>query len=132
MGAHSPTYILTPAEHAFINKSYTSCAAFITICGGALAALQAGIFKGKTATAPRPFVEELKKSNPEVNWTTRRWQRDGKLWTSGALLNGTDLMAAFATEYWGKGDPETYAEFGLRLGAYPRREVEYRDVEWAI
>jgi transcriptional regulator GlxA family with amidase domain len=77
-------------------------------------------------------VEGLKKSNPEVNWTTKRWERDGKLWTSGALLNGTDLMAAFVTEYWGKGDAGNYAEFGLRLGAWPRRERGYGDVEWEL
>lgn len=139
MGAHDANYTLSAGEAAFIRKVFASpeCAAFITICGGSLSALQAGIMAGKTATAPRPFVDFLRQSNPEVNWVVKRWVRDGKLWTSGALLNGLDLMAAFTSEFWGKDGKEVQAddslvEFSLRLGAFPRRDVDYKDVPWAI
>lgn len=153
MGAHDSGYTLSDGETAYIRKVFSECAAFITICGGSLSALQAGIMAGKTATAPRPFVDFLRKSNPEVNWVVKRWVRDGKLWTSGALLNGLDLMAAFVDEFWGaknyakgsglgdgKDDGEevqvqlddSLVEFALRLGAFPRRDVDYKDVPWAI
>ncbi|KAH7333117.1 class I glutamine amidotransferase-like protein [Rhexocercosporidium sp. MPI-PUGE-AT-0058] len=123
MGAHGNGYILSDAEKVFIRKSYDNCAAFITICGGMESALQAGLLEGRTATAPRPMVESLRKTVPGVNWVEKRWARDDKLWTSGALLNGTDLMRAFVTEYWSG----ALVEFALELGAYPIRDVNYAD-----
>ncbi|ETN41053.1 uncharacterized protein HMPREF1541_02987 [Cyphellophora europaea CBS 101466] len=126
MGANVMGYVINEAEGAFIRKAYDECSAFITVCGGAMSALQAGILRGHTATAPRLVVDELRKTNPEVNWVEKRWVHDGKLWTSGALLNGTDLMHAFATEHWG--GPGSYIEWGLQLGHYPARDVDYADV----
>lgn len=126
MGAHEGGYTLSEAERDFIRKSYETCAAFITICGGFQAALESGIMEGKTATAPLPMVDILRTAAPGVKWVKKRWARDEKLWTSGALLNGLDLMRAFVTEYWGGKD--TLAEFMLDLGAYPVRDVDYADV----
>ncbi|KAE9368232.1 class I glutamine amidotransferase-like protein [Stipitochalara longipes BDJ] len=127
MGAHDVKYTLTEAELAFIRKSFDECAAFITICGGFLAALQAGLLEGRTATGPRPMLDGLRQMAPGVKWVEKRWARDGKLWTSGALLNGLDLTRAFVTEYWGGKD--TLVEFALALGAYPDRDINYADVE---
>lgn len=126
MGAHELGYTLTSNEKAFVKKSYDKSAAFLTICGGALAALEAGILKGKTATAPRPMIEMLNQTNPEVNWVSKRYVQDGKLWTSGALLNGTDMMAAFANDLWGTGD-NGLVDFAVKLGSWPTREVNYAD-----
>ncbi|PMD37917.1 class I glutamine amidotransferase-like protein [Hyaloscypha variabilis F] len=127
MGAHDVGYNLNDAELAFIRKSFDECVAFITICGGFLAALQAGLLEGKTATGPRPMLDGLRQMAPGVKWVEKRWVRDGKLWTSGALLNGLDLTRAFATEYWGGKD--TLVEFCLELGSYPVRDVNYADVQ---
>jgi transcriptional regulator GlxA family with amidase domain len=127
MGAHDVGYNLNDAELAFIRKSFDECVAFITICGGFLAALQAGLLEGKTATGPRPMLDGLRQMAPGVKWVEKRWVRDGKLWTSGALLNGVDLTRAFATEYWGGKD--TLVEFCLELGSYPVRDVNYADVQ---
>jgi transcriptional regulator GlxA family with amidase domain len=127
MGAHDNKYRLNEAEKEFMRKSYDKCAAFITICGGFLSALESGLLEGKTATGPRPMLETFRKVAPGVKWVERRWARDDKLWTSGALLNGLDLMRAFVTEYWGGKD--TLVEFALSLGAYPDRDVNYGDVQ---
>jgi transcriptional regulator GlxA family with amidase domain len=127
MGAHDIKYTLNQAELAFIRKSFEGCTAFITICGGFLSALQAGLLEGRTATGPRPMLDDLRQAAPGVKWVEKRWARDGKLWTSGALLNGLDLTRAFVTEYWGgKG---TLVEFVLALGAYPDRDINYADVQ---
>jgi transcriptional regulator GlxA family with amidase domain len=127
IGAHDAKYTLNEAERDFIRKSYETSAAFITICGGSLSALQSGLLEGKTATGPRPMLDDLRKAAPGVKWVEKRWARDGKLWTSGALLNGLDLMRAFVTEYWG--GEGTLVEFALALGAYPDRDVNYADVQ---
>lgn len=127
MGAHNITYHLNEAEKVFIRKAYEECAAFITICGGFLSALESGLLEGKTATGPRLMLDDLRQMAPGVNWIEKRWVRDGKLWTSGALLNGLDLTKAFVTEYWG--GEGTLVEFSLALGAYPDRDVDYKDVK---
>jgi transcriptional regulator GlxA family with amidase domain len=76
------------------------------------------------------MVEPMRHMHPGVNWVTKRWANDGKIWTSGALLNGTDMTKAFVERTWG--GEGTYAEFGLRLGGYPYRDVDYADVPWSI
>ncbi|KAF2672056.1 class I glutamine amidotransferase-like protein [Microthyrium microscopicum] len=128
MGAHQLGYAPSEAELEFIRKAYEESAAFITICGGFMAPLQAGIFDGKTVTSPRPLLADLKKAAPNANWVEKRWVRDGKLWTSGTLLNGLDLMAAFMRDTWGAED--TLQDFMLKLCGAPIRDVDYKDVSW--
>ena len=127
MGAHVHLEGYTPseAELAFMRKSYDDCSAFITICGGFLAPFQAGLFKGKTVAGPRFMLDQLRQSAPETTWVEERWHRDGKLWTSGALLNGLDLIRAFGTEYWG--GEGTLLQFALETGHYPQRDLGYAD-----
>lgn len=130
MGAHNAGYSLTDGEKAFLRKCNDESTALLFICGGFEAALQAGILQGKTATAPRPMIPMLQQMAPDVKWVTKRWANDGKIWTSGALLNGTDMTAAFVREYFG--GEGSLAEFGLRLGGYPVRDIDYKDVEWDL
>ena len=40
------------------------------------------------------FMENFK----ETTWLHQRWVRDGKLWTSGGVTNGLDMMAAYMRE----------------------------------
>jgi transcriptional regulator GlxA family with amidase domain len=125
MGAHGVNYQPNETELAYVRKAYEESTAFITICGGIQAPLLAGVLKGKSATGPRPLLPMAKLQAPDTEWHEKRWHRDGKLWTSGALLNGLDLMAAFVTEYWG--GEGSLVEFMLHLGHYPVRDVNYAD-----
>ncbi|KAF2429100.1 class I glutamine amidotransferase-like protein [Tothia fuscella] len=128
MGAHLPPYSLTKGELSFIRKSYHEATAFLTICGGFVGPLEAGILQGKAATAPRTMLKILRESAPDVHWVEKRWARDGKLWTSGTLLNGIDLMAAFIRDTWGEND--TLQNFLLKAGGVTTRDVDYEDVSW--
>lgn len=130
MGAHEPHYVCSEAEIAFAEKTYADCNAFLFICGGFMVALQAGLLESKTATAPRPMIGYLSQAHPGVKWVEQRWAHDGKVWTSGALLNGTDMTKAFATETWG-GEEDDFVGMGVRLGGYPYRDLNYADVPWA-
>jgi transcriptional regulator GlxA family with amidase domain len=125
MGAHELGYNMTDGEKAFIMKCNDDCVAFMLICGSFMAALQIGLLEGKTATAPRFMLEQLRKSHPEVRWVEKRWAHDGKIWTTGTLLNGTDMTKAFALETWG--GEGSLAELCMRLGGYPCRDVDYAD-----
>lgn len=111
------------AELAFIRKSYEDCAAFLTICGGMMQPLQAGILKGLTCTAPQQMIPMLRQTAPETNWVEKRWVRDGKVWTSGVLLNGQDLMVAFVREYWG--GEGSLGEALIQMGCWPLRSANY-------
>jgi len=82
------------------------------------------VLAGKTATAPRFMVPELQKQDPRTNWVEKRCVRDGKVWTSGALLNGLDLMREFILEYW-----PGFAKVGMALGGWPVRDVEYSETD---
>ncbi|KAK3998052.1 class I glutamine amidotransferase-like protein [Cladorrhinum sp. PSN332] len=130
IGAHNIGYNPSEAELAFTRKVYEECAAFITICAGVEVPLRAGILQDKTATGPREFMPMLRAMSPGTNWVEKRWVRDGKLWTSGALLNGLDLMRGFGEEVWGSGK-EGGGLVGkmLDMGGFPVRDVDYRDVD---
>ncbi|KAG5660325.1 hypothetical protein KAF25_003847, partial [Fusarium avenaceum] len=127
IGAHAMGYTPDDTELAFVRKAWHDCSAFLTICGGVLVPLQAGILEDKTATAPTIILDNLRKQAPGTNWVTKRWVRDGKLWTSGALLNGTDMMTNFLKSYWGKSD-DSLVGFLSKLGAWPDRDIDYKDV----
>lgn len=74
--------------------------ALLTVCTGYLLAVHSGLLKGKTATAPRGLLPMLKVQFPDVEWADRRWTRDGKLWMSGGVTNGLDMMSAFVRSQW--------------------------------
>lgn len=71
----------------------------------------------------------MREQAPEVNWVEKRWVRDGKLWTSGSVLNGTDMMRAFGREIWGgrMGGKGGLLERMERVGAWPARDVDFKD-----
>ena len=103
-----------------------------TICGGVFVPMVAGLLEGKTATGPRMNLEELRSLSPKTNWVEKRWVRDGKLWTSGTLLNGTDLMRAFCHAVWKElGDPSLVV-YQAQLASWPNREVDYKDEPWEV
>jgi transcriptional regulator GlxA family with amidase domain len=120
IGAYFPAYNPTAADLIFIRKAYEQSTAFLSICGGVFPSVLAGVLKGKTCTGPRDFLPQLKGMDPSINWVEKRMHRDGKVWTSGALLNGLDLIREFVKEFW----PEL-AQALIPVGGIPERSVEY-------
>ncbi|KAL3470435.1 hypothetical protein BJX99DRAFT_267450 [Aspergillus californicus] len=112
LGANDFSHTLTPTETAFLQKSYEDCTALLLVCAGFRPALMAGLLEGKMATAPRVFLNGVREMAPNVNWVEKRYVRDGKIWTTGALLNGFDMVAAFGREMWG-GEGSLYHSSGL-------------------
>jgi transcriptional regulator GlxA family with amidase domain len=128
MGAHSPNYNMTDGEKAFIRKCNSNCVAFLFVCASFMAALQTGLLESKTATAPRFMLEQLRNAHPGVKWVEKLRPHDGKIWTTGTLLNDIDMTQAFALETCGgKG---SLVELVVRLGGYPCRDIDYADVPW--
>ncbi|EJD03266.1 class I glutamine amidotransferase-like protein [Fomitiporia mediterranea MF3/22] len=95
-----PSYQPSAETIAFIQKHTASVHAVLIICTGILPAAFSGILSGKRATAPLGILPLLREKLPDVKWVAKRWTVDDerKIWTSGGVTNGTDLMAAFVKE----------------------------------
>lgn len=54
---------------------------------------------------------------------------DGKIWTTGVLLNGLDMVVSLARSVWGGQDGEGpgIVDVLASAGGWPERDVEYRD-----
>ncbi|PYH70617.1 uncharacterized protein BO88DRAFT_424180 [Aspergillus vadensis CBS 113365] len=120
IGAGEMGYQPTTAEKDFLRKCYAECSAFLSVCGASDALLATGILEGKTATGPLSFLPLFREIAPSTNWVEKRWVRDGKMWTTGTLLNGLDMIAAFGREVWG--GEGSLVEHVLRTGYFPSRD----------
>lgn len=129
VGAHHIDYHLTATELAFIQKAYADCSAFMTVCGGILVAVEAGLVAHKTVTGPRFMLPQLGAAAPAATWVEKRYVQDGKLWTSGALHNGLDMMAAFMRQTWPSRGSQgmMLVDYGLLVGSAPNRDIDYKD-----
>ncbi|GJE94235.1 class I glutamine amidotransferase-like protein [Phanerochaete sordida] len=94
-GGTSPHYHASEAEKAFVRAQLPQLQALLGICTGAFVVAEAGVLDGVTATGPRGLLPMYRKAAPEVRWVEKRWEVEGKIWTSGGVANGNDLMAAF-------------------------------------
>lgn len=75
------------------------------------------------------MIDLLRKASPATNWVQKRWARDGKIWTSGTLLNGTDMVLAFAKEHW-ETDENSLITMATRTSGWPHRDVDFKDDPW--
>ena len=75
------------------------------------------------APDPRMLLGQLHEQSPETNWVEKRWARDGKVWTSGVLLNGLDMIQAFARDTWPSKAP--LVNTMLDIGGWPVRSIDY-------
>lgn len=115
-------YKANEAEKEFLRKSYNACTAMLCVCGGFEPVLSAGLMEGKTATGPRFLLPMLRELGPGVNWVEKRWVQDGKIWTTGALLSGFDMVAAFGRATWGDGPLVGNL---IKKGGFPERDIDY-------
>ncbi|KAL9614338.1 MAG: hypothetical protein Q9167_001141 [Letrouitia subvulpina] len=121
VGGPVPDYRPSPAVQKFLRTQYEHVETFITICTGFIPALYSGIFDGKVATAPRELLPELAKEAPQVKWAEKRFTRDGKLWTSGSVANGQQLMIAYVREKY----PKEIVEMTLKLSDMADRGQDF-------
>ncbi|KAI0440339.1 class I glutamine amidotransferase-like protein [Xylaria telfairii] len=126
IGAAQFGYQANEAELAFVRKCYEECTAFLTVCGGVEIPRAAGILDGKSATGPRAMIP-FYQSTGTTTWLEKRWVHDGKVWTSGALFNGCDMVHAFIKHTWAGTPTAVAAGFLATMGSWPDRDVDYKD-----
>ncbi|KAL8655649.1 MAG: hypothetical protein Q9210_000759 [Variospora velana] len=123
IGGPMPNYRPSAAVTQFLQAQHKHVRALLTVCTGFLPALHSGILDGKTATAPQGMLAGLKEEAPQVKWAEKRWVRDGKVWSSGAVINGQEMMAAFMREEFA--DRKEAVEMVLRMSDVSVRGEEY-------
>lgn len=114
-----PQYQASPAEKEFIRSQFPGLKYAFGICTGTFILAQAGVLDGLSATGPRTLVPLLKQIAPKAEWTEKRWETDatGKVWTSGGVANGQDMLAGFIRKAYAREVAElvcTMADVGDR------------------
>lgn len=105
----------------FIREKFAEAEAVLLVCTGVFPVVRCGVLNGKRATATREFIPQLAQEFPDVKWDEKRWVRDGKIWTSGAVTNGIDMVAAFIRENY----PHEVAEIVCAVADVGDRPQEY-------
>jgi transcriptional regulator GlxA family with amidase domain len=127
-------HMQTPKERAFVRNATDSprTIAAMTVCTGVNILASAGALVGHNATAPYILYPLLEKQHPTVHWSQARWVRtaEGKLWTSGSIGNGLDMVAAFMREYFW--DRPELVELVLAAAAVGDRGREYSEREMKV
>ena len=120
-----PKYQASAAEKEFIRSQLPGLKHAFGICTGTFVFAQAGVLDKLTVTGPRTLVPLLKQIAPNAEWTEKRWEVDssGKVWTSGGVTNGHDMLAAFIRKEYAPEIAElvcTMADVGGREQFYPQ------------
>ncbi|KAL5528230.1 hypothetical protein ACEPAF_7366 [Sanghuangporus sanghuang] len=129
----APTYVPSPQTIAFIQKQTATAKAVLVICTGVLPAAFSGILANKRATGPLELLPTLREKMPNVEWIAKRWTTDDddkkKIWTSGGVTNGIDMVAAYLKENF---DPQlvklvcAVADVGDRGQEYPEWQLNLK------
>jgi transcriptional regulator GlxA family with amidase domain len=79
-----PNLVPDQESLAFIRSHEKGCTTdFLVICTGSFVAGYAGLLDGKRVSGPRGLLDRLKKKFPKAKFVETRWERDGRVWTSG-------------------------------------------------
>lgn len=76
----------------FIKKQYDTCELLISVCTGAFLLAEAGILANKKATTYWRALKEFAVTYPDVILKEERIVKAGKVWTSGGVSSGIDLI----------------------------------------
>ncbi|KAL2064997.1 hypothetical protein VTL71DRAFT_4137 [Oculimacula yallundae] len=94
----------------------------LSVCTAAYLLGQSGILDGKVASGPRALVPALRKKFPGTNWDdSKRWVKDGHIWTSGGITNGQEMVAAYIREKF----PGPAAEAALEMAGVGDKGIDY-------
>lgn len=82
---------------SFVRRQATDALAVLSVCTGSWILYKAGLLRGKRATTHWKFMEEFS-SVSEIDVVSRRYVRDGRIWTAAGVSAGIDMSLAFIAE----------------------------------
>ena len=85
----------------FVRRQASTASAVLSVCSGAWILYAAGLLNGKKATTHWKLMQELA-GQPEVEAVSRRYVRDGNIWTSAGVSAGIDMSLAFVAALAGE------------------------------
>ena len=119
-----------------------------SVCNGAFALAESGLFNGRKATTHWDFSSRFRDKYPSVDLEPDRiFVHDGPVWSSGGITSGIDLALAMVEDDWGhklalrvarylvvflkrQGGQSQYSDY-LKTDAASRRD--FRDLQaWII
>jgi transcriptional regulator GlxA family with amidase domain len=93
-----------PALSAWLQKMAPHARRIGAVCVGAFLLAEAGLLKGRRATAHWKFGRELARRHPDVHVEhDPLWVKDGNIYTSAGIAAGIDLALAWVEEDCGAG-----------------------------
>ena len=96
----------------------------MTVCTGVIPVLKSGLLANKTVSAPLKLIPGLKEEFKQTTFVEKRWWRDGKVWSSGGVTNGLDMMSGYLREVYG--DRKEVVEMLLGMADVGDRGQEYK------
>lgn len=132
----SPHHMPPPTEYLeFLRNHSTTGATIMSVCTGSLLVAHAGLVRGKTATAPRFLIPQMRKQFPEAKFwdENSRMTRDGNLYMSGGITNGNDMVAQYLRDNY----PAPLVNTILHVAEIDARPAQYnshstRDVLYIV
>ncbi|KAK8235582.1 class I glutamine amidotransferase-like protein [Phyllosticta capitalensis] len=103
---------------SFVASTFPRLDYLLTVCTGAGIAARAGVLDGRRVTTNKKSWDETTALRPEgPRWERNaRWTEDGKVWTSGGVSAGIDMLLGFVARLYG--------------GAVARSVAEDMEYEW--
>ncbi|OCL03526.1 PfpI endopeptidase-like protein [Glonium stellatum] len=118
-----PNMIPREEELEFVRKHVAAGVTLMTVCTGVFVAGYSGVLDGKKVTGPRQIVSMMLKKFPKAEWSEKRWVQDGKIWTSGGITNGQDMVAAYIRQRW----PGPVTAVVCEMADIGSRDMEYNN-----
>lgn len=121
----SPHHMPPPSDYLeFLQKHEAMGATILSVCTGALIVAHAGLTRGKTATAPRFLIPQMRKQFPETKlWDENsRMTCDGRLYMSGGITNGNDAVAQYLRDNY----PAPLVNTILHVAEIDARPMQYQ------
>ncbi len=85
----------------FVRRQARAASAILSVCSGAWILYAAGLLSGRKATTHWKLMQDLAEQ-PGVEAVSRRYVRDGNIWTSAGVSAGIDMSLAFVAAVAGE------------------------------
>jgi transcriptional regulator GlxA family with amidase domain len=118
-GSGSRIAMADPNVISYLQAQSERCQFVLSVCTGSFLMQKAGLFRGRRATTHWAYLHHLK-ADPDIEVVEERFVCDGKIWSSGGVSAGMDMMLAFIAHVFGT---EVAADIQLSAEYFPANTI---------